>query len=111
MRFNGTLLGDLCGSKEGPPFHIFMTLARDGDKLHVRFLGTEWLADQIRAMGWPRFEPIDEDDGGGILLTASTKDMRRDLLVYFCDERALDEAITLERTEAADPEQKQETPR
>jgi hypothetical protein len=59
-------------------------------------------------MGWPRFETLEEEDGPGILLTAPWADLHRDLLVYFCDERAIDDELTFERKEAAEPEHAEE---
>src|SRR5690349_6053272 len=77
MRFHGMLLGDLrFGKESGLAVHIFMALRLEGDDLQVRFLGTKWLEDNIRSVGWPRFETVDDDSGPGILLLASTAELQ-----------------------------------
>jgi len=95
VRLNGLLLGDWRSSdKSGLPVHMFLTIQMEQDEMHVSFLGSDWLEEKIQALGWPRYEKLDD---GGILLTASSEELRRDLVPYFYDERAIQDEVTLQR--------------
>jgi hypothetical protein len=104
IRLNGLLLGDFrlrCDT--GVPVHIFLKLRVEQNRFYVGFLNTTWLTEQIQALGWPRYEVLGEaEKHGEILLLASTEELRRIFVPYLCDDRAVEDDITLERVESAE---------
>ena len=99
VRLSGILLGDVFSGPEGGlPCHFFVKLDIQADQFHVSFLNSEWLAQEIQTRGWPRHEVLTEgDQKGGVLLTASSEELRRDLLAYLDDPRAWKDDEDLER--------------
>jgi hypothetical protein len=98
VKLGGILLADL-GSPDdqGVPFHMFLKIRIEPDQLHVDS-PAEWLAEQIKARGLPRHEVLTE--GGHtdhVLLTASSEELRRDLLPLLNDPRAWQDLIDLQR--------------
>jgi hypothetical protein len=62
----------------------------------------EWKSSRIKKTQASRvafrYEVLGEDgDDGLMMLTASTHELRRDLVPFFYDDRAVDEEITMER--------------
>ena len=87
MRFHGMLLGDwVIGGKTGLRVHVFLRIEITDDQLRARMLGSDWMVDQIKAYGFPRYEVVDSPDrihrraapGSDFLLLRRTRGERRD---------------------------------
>jgi tetratricopeptide (TPR) repeat protein len=98
VKLGGILLADLgWPDDKGVPFHMFLKIRLEADQIHVAF-PSEWLAEQVRTRGLPRHEVLAAGgDPGHVLLTASSEELRRDLLPYLNDPRAWGEVFDLQR--------------
>lgn len=102
VKVHGGYLMDVYCPGDGPslPAHFFARLRLEKDTAWVALMDSDWLQDQIKARGEPRYELLTEDHPR-VVLTASSNELRQYLLPYADDDRSFGEEGELRRVSPA----------
>ncbi len=93
VRSGGISLLDVDYAGESGPEHFFLSIRIQPDTITVATAQTTWLQAKIRTSGKLRYRDAD----GGLVLTASSSELSKELLPYLSQREAFDDETEMKR--------------